>query len=224
MSDPNYSSPTVIQGWESLKQRLTVLVVLGLLAFSMLVLPAGRARLVAWSDLALEAMRPSVGRTTSVYGEVSANLTVEQQRVARWIANRHRVSLNRIEQLVEMSYQTAANYRLDPFLLLAVISVESGFNPYAESPVGAIGLMQIMPKIHEEKFKPFGGVSQALDPWVNMQVGAQILREYLDRFGTETDALRAYVGVGPTRETEYPNRIARIRERLVAASIGRALA
>jgi soluble lytic murein transglycosylase-like protein len=159
----------------------------------------------------------------SVYTILPTNLTVEQRRVARWIASRHRVAMGAIEQLVAASYETAATYRLDPHLLLAVISIESAFNPLAESNMGAVGLMQIMPKAHADKLKAFGGEKLALDPWVNMQVGAQILREYLDRFGSEMAALRAYVGA-VEQPTEYPQRVLQTRERIQAAAVGRVLA
>lgn len=224
MTDPNRSSPTLIQGSELLTQRTMILIVVLLLSISMLLTNAGRDRLLAWVNLAAEAVSPRQQQLTSTYAAQTIELTPEQRRVARWIANRHRVSVNRVEQLVQMSFDTAANYRLDPFLLLAVISIESGFNPYSESVVGAQGLMQIMPKVHEDKFKPFGGISQALDPWINMQVGAQILREYIDRFGSETGGLRAYVGVSQDSGHEYPNRVMRVRERLLAAARGRVLA
>jgi soluble lytic murein transglycosylase-like protein len=176
------------------------------------------------SDQSGQASQGSGQAQDSGYVIAPVNLSVQQKRVARWIANRHRVSVDRVEQLVAMSFETAANYRLDPYLLLALISVESGFNPYAESTVGALGLMQIMPQVHAEKFKPFGGGAKALDPWVNMQVGAQIFREYLDRFGSDVGALRAYVGVPQTSVNEYPNRVLRVRERLIAAAQGRVLA
>ena len=207
MTDPNHTSPTVMQGWESLKQRTTTFIVIGLLALSTLLTPAGRDRLSAWAGLAAEALAPR--QMNSVYTVLPTNLTVEQRRVARWIANR---------------FETAGSYRLDPYLLLAVISIESGFNPLAESTVGALGLMQIMPNVHAEKLKSFGGARQALDPWVNMQVGAQILREYIDRFGSEPAALRAYVGVAADQPTDYPERVMQIRDRLLAVAIGRVLA
>ncbi len=222
MTDPNHTSPTVMQGWESLKQRTTTFIVIGLLALSTLLTPAGRDRLAAWAGLAAEALSPR--ELNSVYTVLPTNLTVEQRRVARWIANRHRVAMGAVEQLVGASFETAGSYRLDPYLLLAVISIESGFNPLAESTVGALGLMQIMPNVHAEKLKSFGGARQALDPWVNMQVGAQILREYLDRFGSESAALRAYVGVAADQPTDYPDRVMGIRDRLLAVAIGRVLA
>jgi soluble lytic murein transglycosylase-like protein len=221
MTDPNHTSPTVMQGWESLKQRTTTFVVIALLALSTLLTPAGRERLSAWAGLALEALSPRQVRPLALVNPTS--LSVEQQRVARWIANRHRVAIGAVEQLVAGSFQTAGNWRIDPYLLLAVISVESAFNPLAESAKGAVGLMQIMPKAHADKFQAFGGLSQALDPWVNMQVGAMILREYIDRFGSELAALRAYVG-SMEQPTEYPERVMQVRDRMMAAAMGRVLA
>lgn len=220
MTDPNKTSPNVMQGWESLKQRTATFVVVGLVVLSTFVTPAGRDRLVAWGTMALEAAKPKQMETS--YAEPTP-LSVEQRRVARWIASRHRVSMGAVERLVATAYETAATYRLDPYLLLAVISIESGFNPLSESHKGAVGLMQIMPKAHAAKLRQYGGEKQALDPWVNMQVGAQIIREYIDRFGSETAALRAYVGAVEL-PTEYPRRVIQVRERLVAAAVGRVLA
>ncbi len=221
MTDPNQISPTVMQGWESLKQRSTTFIVIGLLALSTLLTSAGRERLLAWGELALEALSP---KEKSLYLAVPTVLTVEQSRVARWIANRHRVSVASVEQLVAAAYEAAPRFRLDPYLILAVISVESGFNPVAESRVGAIGLMQIMPNVHADKLKEFGGIDRAADPWVNLQVGAAIIREYLDRFGSEEAALKAYVGADPFSMTSYHEKVFRVRERLLAAAAGRVLA
>ncbi len=207
--------------WESMKQRTTTFIVLGLLALSTLLTQGGRNRLDAWTSLAFEALSPR--QMNSMFSVLPTNLTVEQRRVARWIANRHRVSMGAVEQLVAAAYETAGSFRIDPYLLLAVIYIESGFNPLAESHMGAVGLMQIMPKAHADKLRSFGGEKQALDPWVNMQVGAMILREYLDRFGSEIGALKAYVG-SLEQPTEYPDRVLQVRERLVAAALGRVLA
>ena len=129
-----------------------------------------------------------------------------------------------VEQIVLAAYASAASHRLDPYLLLAVISVESSFNPLAESKVGAKGLMQVMPEVHRERFQRHGGTDAALNPWANIDVGAGILREYLDRFKTIEAALSAYVGMGPSGQTQYPSKVLRIRDQLYAAAQGRVLA
>jgi soluble lytic murein transglycosylase-like protein len=200
-----------------------VMVIVGvLLGLSIVLTPAGRARLDGWVSVVNGALSPA--SVDSVFVALPTTLTPEQARAARWIAKRHRVSRGATEQIVAASFETAKLMRLDPYLLLAVISVESGFNPLAESRVGAKGLMQVMPEVHKEKFESNGGVQAALHPWANIQAGAAVLREYLDRFKSTEAALLAYVGVGPSGNSEYPNRVMSIRDRLKAASKGRVLA
>lgn len=91
--------------------------------------------------------------------------------------------------ILEVVRAAASRYALPEALLLAVIHVESGFNPRARSPKGAIGLMQIMP--------PTGaryGVGRDLhDPVKNIGVGANYLRDLLQMFrGNTSLALAAY--------------------------------
>src|SRR5690606_33585176 len=92
------------------------------------------------------------------------------------------------------TYATAREVQLDPLLILAVIAIESRFNPFAESPVGAKGLMQVMAHIHRDRFKPLGGVQAALNPVANIKVGASILRDYVKRAGSLEGGLKMYVG------------------------------
>ncbi len=200
-----------------------VVVIVGLLlGLSIVLTPAGRARLDGWVGVVQGALSSS--SVDSVFVALPTSLTPEQARAARWIANRHRVSRGATEQIVAAAFETAKLMRLDPYLLLAVISVESGFNPLAESRVGAKGLMQVMPEVHKDKFENNGGVQAALHPWANIQAGAAVLREYLDRFKSVEAALLAYVGAGPTGVSDYPSKVIGIRDRLRAASQGRVLA
>ena len=57
------------------------------------------------------------------------------------------------------------------------MAVESSFNPFAQSPVGAQGLMQVMTKVHDDKYEAFGGSHAAFDPVTNLRVGVQVLKE-----------------------------------------------
>ncbi|MDP2977635.1 MAG: lytic transglycosylase domain-containing protein, partial [Thiobacillus sp.] len=77
---------------------------------------------------------------------------------------------------------------------LSVMAIESSFNPFAQSPVGAQGLMQVMTRVHSDKYEAFGGKLAAFDPVANLRVGALVLQEYIRRTGTVEGGLRYYVG------------------------------
>lgn len=121
-------------------------------------------------------------------------LQAQQERLAHWISRRYRVAGDATSMFVSAAYTTAQELKFDPLLILAVIAIESRFNPFAESPVGAQGLMQVMSKVHEEKFESHGGVKAALNPVVNIKVGSQILHEYVRRGGSMEAGLKRYVG------------------------------
>jgi soluble lytic murein transglycosylase-like protein len=118
----------------------------------------------------------------------------QQQHVTTWLSKRYRVAGDAANMLVSTAYVTAREIKLDPLLILAVMAIESGLNPFAESPVGAQGLMQVMSKIHHEKFQDMGGTQAALNPVANIRVGAQILKEYVKRGGSVEAGLKTYVG------------------------------
>ena len=118
----------------------------------------------------------------------------QQKWVSRWLAKRYRVAGDAIHVLVSTAYQAAKELKLDPLLILAVIAIESRFNPLSESPVGAQGLMQVMSKIHQEKFQQHGGIEAALDPVSNIKVGARILKQYVSEGGSVEAGLKKYVG------------------------------
>lgn len=118
----------------------------------------------------------------------------QQQNVTSWLSKRYRVAGDAAAMLVSTAYSTASEIKLDPLLILAVMAIESGLNPFAESPVGAQGLMQVMSKVHHDKFRKVGGTKAALNPVTNIRVGAQILKEYVKRGGSVEAGLKTYVG------------------------------
>ncbi|RBA23962.1 lytic transglycosylase domain-containing protein [Herminiimonas fonticola] len=119
---------------------------------------------------------------------------LQQQRVTQWIAKRYRVANDATNMLVSAAYLTGKEVQIDPLLILAVMAIESRFNPFAESPVGAQGLMQVMSKVHRDKFAEMGGTHAALNPVANIRVGALILKEYVARGGSVEAGLKRYVG------------------------------
>jgi soluble lytic murein transglycosylase-like protein len=94
----------------------------------------------------------------------------------------------------------ARTFQLEPALLHAVISAESGYDPFARSPKGATGLMQLMPATAKRY-----GVANPLDPKQNIQGGAAYLRDLLTLFGNDLKlALAAYnAGEGAVMEHGY---------------------
>src|SRR4029078_5054166 len=88
------------------------------------------------------------------------------------------------------------------------------YNPVAESHMGAKGLMQVIPKFHGDKLTEHGGESALLDPHTNIQVGAQILREYLRRFGETETALQMYAGAFDEPNSSYALKVLAERSRL----------
>lgn len=118
----------------------------------------------------------------------------QQQFVTNWLSKRYRVASDATNMLVSTAYVTARDVKIDPLLILAVMAIESGLNPFAESPVGAKGLMQVMSKIHHAKFEQVGGQKAALNPAANIRVGAEILQEYVKRGGSVEAGLKTYVG------------------------------
>ena len=115
----------------------------------------------------------------------SAPSLAAQQRVTGWLAKRHRVAGAASKMLVDAAYTTARETDIDPLLILSVISVESRMNPFAESPMGAQGLMQVMTKVHADKYLGFGGTLAAFDPVANLRVGVLVLRECVQRAGRD---------------------------------------
>jgi soluble lytic murein transglycosylase-like protein len=145
----------------------------------------------------------------------------EQALVATYIARRYHVAQEPVGHLVRAAFQTGREVGLDPLLLLAVMAIESGFNPYAESGVGAQGLMQVMSKVHSDKLQYFGGQSAALDPLANIKVGALVLKDCIARGGSLAGGLRLYNGSTSQDDGGYGAKVMAERGRLRAAASGR---
>jgi len=125
-----------------------------------------------------------------------ADLTRAQANVARWIVRRYHVAPEPVARLVQESWTVGQRTGIEPTLILSVMAIESSFNPFAQSPVGAQGLMQVMTKVHSDKYESYGGHLAAFDPVSNLRVGVLVLKECIARAGGLSDGLRFYVGAG----------------------------
>jgi soluble lytic murein transglycosylase-like protein len=146
----------------------------------------------------------------------------QQEWVTTWLAKRYRVAGDAANMFVSTAYMTAHEIKLDPLLILAVMAIESGLNPFAESPVGAQGLMQVMSKIHHARFQELGGVKAALNPAANIRVGSLILKDYVTRGGSVRAGLKTYVGAAAfDNDSGYGSRVLAEYARLKQVSSGK---
>lgn len=168
-------------------------------------------------EVAAAAMRPAVmvqpaaPVQPSVAGSVQDE---EQQALTKFIARRYRVSERAVASFVATAYRAGEQHEVDPLLILAVMAVESRYNPVAKSLMGAKGLMQVIPKWHPEKLDDHGGEEALLEPEVNILVGTQILREYMRRFGELERALQMYAGAFDEPTARYTNKVLAEKARL----------
>ena len=194
----------------------SLLALIGLAAIWALVLPvggdAGRTLSVFGQD-AFGGDSPLVA-TGASEARLETPLEREQQAITEFIAKRYRVSDAAVANYVAAAYRAGEQYSLDPLLILAVMAVESRYNPVAESLVGAKGLMQVIPKYHLDKLVDRGGEDALLEPEVNIQVGAQILREYQRRFRDTETALQMYAGAFDEPSSQYAGKVFAERARL----------
>lgn len=152
------------------------------------------------------------------------SLSKEQAAVAQWLSRRYRVAAEPVAALVQEAWAVGQRAGLDPTLILAVIAIESSFNPFAQSPVGAQGLMQVMTRVHDDKYSSFGGTHAAFDPITNLRVGVQVLKECIVRAGSVGEGLRHYVGAA-LLETDggYASRVLTEQSYLRAVTAGRSV-
>lgn len=161
---------------------------------------AGEVQLFAWLQDRQASIQGYVVKasTTSALDHVTAfnpdDLPKQQAAVAYWLSKKYNVAPEPISALVAAAYESGKTAKLDPMLVLAVMAVESGFNPFAQSPVGAQGLMQVMTQIHSDKYEDFGGTRAAFDPVSNVWVGVRVLKECVHKAGSIEGGLKYYVG------------------------------
>ena len=146
----------------------------------------------------------------------------EIDALATSVARRFRISTEATRALVATAYREGQLVDLDPLLIVAVIAVESRFNPIAESDGGAQGLMQVIPGYHREHLEA-AGVDSVLDPNANIRLGERILKEYIHRGGTETAGLQLYNGSVDDATNAYAVKVLGEKLRLQQA-VQRALA
>ena len=168
------------------------------------------------TSAAVEEIEPEV---VEVSDATSTKLSPDLQRVKTYIAKRYQVSAVAVEPLLASAQQTGRSVGVDPLLLVAVMAIESRFNPFAESPMGAQGLMQVIPKWHPDKIDVKSDKGAMFDPDTNIRVGALVLKEYIQSTGSVERALQQYNGSSdPT--APYANKVMAVKAALSQAARG----
>lgn len=174
---------------------------------------SGSGEALAPDDLQSRACAP-VGDLTPDETRAQQPLDPRQRALVEYLSRRYYIAAEATERMVGAAHRAAYEVGLDPLLVLAVISVESRFNPIAESVMGAKGLMQIIPRYHRAKLEEHGGEQAVLDPESNILVGARILQEYVYRTGTLEGGLQFYNGAFWDGTAQYAQKVMAERERL----------
>ena len=139
-----------------------------------------------------------------------------QRAVADFFEKKYNLDRNKIEEYVSNAVVIAKEANIDPLLLLAVISVESNFNPNTKSNAGAEGLMQVMTSVHKDKYALYGGTSDAVKPEVNIRVGAYILKYLIASAGSLRNGLKFYVGAANAEDDGgYADKVMAERRRII---------
>lgn len=160
---------------------------------------AGEVELFSWLQNRQTETTGIVADPEGVDRATATNPTAlpkQQAALAYWLSKKYNVAPEPIGALVAEAFESGARTKLDPTLILAVIAIESGFNPFAQSHVGAQGLMQVMTRIHSDKYQGFGGQLAAFDPVSNVRVGVKVLKDCISRGGSVERGLTLYVGAG----------------------------
>lgn len=145
-------------------------------------------------------------------------LSAEMQRVRDWVTSSYRVSEDVIEPVLAQAEDSARKAGVDPILLVAMMAVESSFNPRAQSRAGAQGLMQVIPRYHKDKIGKDAPKDALFDPLFNVEVGTLVLVEGLRRFGSMQAALQYYGGARNDPAARYSKKVLALKQRIKAVA------
>ena len=143
-------------------------------------------------------------------------LSPQMRAALDYVKSRYKVSKDAILPLFEAVQRIGKERSIDPLLIVALIGIESGFNPEVKSATGGHGLMQIIPRYHLGKIPDGLGVKGLMDPIVNVRVGAHILDDAIRRGGSTTAGLQSYNG--SDKKHRFANRVLAEKARLERAA------
>lgn len=178
--------------------------------------PLGAAPVqVAGVERSLIRVRGLDALAADPFAREADDLSAEMARVRDWIADTYRVSETALLTALVAAETSAQELGFDPLLIVAIMAVESSFNHRAVSNMGAQGLMQVIPRYHQDKIGPQRGKNALFDPKVNVRVGTLVLHEGLQRYGSMQRALQYYNGALKDPNARYTRKVMALKKRLM---------
>ena len=191
------------------------LMLAGLLAgIALTNLVSHRVELLASFNAALPT-QSSLVEADTVQNVPNAQLSPQMRAALDSVARRYRVSDQALLPIFEAAQVAGRERNIDPVLLISIISIESSFNPYAQSVMGAQGLMQVIPRFHQDKIPEWAGAQPFLDPVSNVHIGAHVLQETIRRQGGLMLGLQQYAGALDDDAMGYANKVMAEKQRLM---------
>jgi hypothetical protein len=183
---------------------------------------AGHSGLIEGLKTLMPSTEASELETEEVEAPVEAStppaLNPKMRGALDYVSKRYRVSTEALEPIFVTAQSTGKELRIDPLLIIAVIGIESGFNPFSQSVVGAKGLMQVVPRYHMDKLPEEADRSAFLDPVTNVQVGAKVLHESIRRSGGVENGLQQFGGALNDPDRRYATKVLAEKQRLEQAA------
>jgi hypothetical protein len=176
-------------------------------------LPEGLKSLISTSEAAVVEEEPA----ESSIEAATSMLSPRMRGALDYVARRYKVSTEAVQPIFATAQAVGRELRLDPLLIIAVIGVESGFNPFSQSVVGAQGLMQVVPRFHLDKLPEEAAPAAFFDPVTNVQVGARVLKESIRRNGGLEEGLQQFGGAIGDPDRRYSSKVLAERQRLEQA-------
>ena len=174
-----------------------------------------RARLP--DQVVSEALAADAVEAVAEPAVAASRLSPRMQGALDYVARRYRVSTDALQPIFMAAQAAGREHRIDPLLIVAVIGIESAFNPFSQSGYGAQGLMQVVPRFHLDKLPEEADHSAFLDPVTNVRIGVKVLQESIRRFGSVEDGLQQFGGAANDPERRYANKVLAEKQRLEQA-------
>lgn len=157
-------------------------------------------------------------KVIEVAAPVKETLTPRMRAVLDHVTQRYRVSPEALGPIFEAAQLIGRERSLDPLIIVAIIGIESGFNPFAQSSKGAQGLMQVIPRFHQDKVPDGAGKLPLFDPVTNVQIGAHVLQEAIRLRGGLMAGLQQFGGAVDDEEQAYAAKVLAEKQRLEQAA------